>query len=208
MWRNEWLKQFPQITFLSGAYIFRTDEAANYNYYLISGICAQIYPTIHGESCILNYYQTGKMLGINLHRFGNASPLEFVAKTNCLCYKIPWETVDAYVKNDNHLCYSLLQETLDEYEHLSNFHIARALGGGISMLCMTLKQFAVLQPDHTWRLDPIFTNIELSNYCGIHAVSVSRLLSKLTRENILARTSEGIVIYNMDQLSHYIEIGE
>lgn len=208
MWDNTWLQQFPQVTFAPKDKIFTIGEAIQYNYYLIDGICAKVNPTIDGEDIILQYYQSGKMLGIHLRQFGEKTALEFVAKTTCTCYKIPWKLVDQELRTNNALCYSLMEETTNECEFWAVSYIAHTLGGGISVLCLSLSALAVAQPDGTFLVHPMFTNIELSKYCGIHAVSVSRLLTKLSHENILERKKEGIVIYDMAGLSAYIKLGE
>lgn len=208
MWDKQWLEQFPIIEFKANDLLFHVDKPAKYNYYLISGICAQTYPTADGNELVLTYYLPGKMLGINLHRFGNANPLNFVARTNCVCYKIPIETVEQKVKDDTNLCYYLFQESVTEQEQRTDLHIARVLGGGISILCFTLKLLALPFNNDTYIVNPVFTNVELSKFCGIHEVSISRLLTRLTQENILTKTPDGIIIHNISRLTEYICSGE
>lgn len=208
MWDNTWLQQFPQVTFAPKEKIFTMGEAIQYNYYLIDGICAKVNPTIDGEDIILQYYQSGKMLGMHLRQFGSETALDFVAKTNCICYKIPWQEVEHKIKKDNALCYSLMEEMVNECEFWSTSYIAYTLGGGISVLALALKMLAIKQSNNTYLLHPMFTNVELSKFCGIHTVSVSRLINKLAHENILERKKEGIVIYDIDGLSAYIKLGE
>lgn len=208
MWDQTWLQQFPQVTFAPKDKIFTLGETILYNYYLSDGICAKINPTSDGEDIVLQYYQPGKMLGVHLRQFGIETSLEFVAKTHCTCYKIPWQNVEHKIKTDNALCYSLMEEMVDECEFWSTSYVAHTLGGGISVLTLALKNLAIKQIDNTYQLHPMFTNVELSKYCGIHTVSVSRLLNKLAHENILERKKEGIVIYDIDRLSAYIKIGE
>ena len=208
MWDQNWLKQFPQVTFQPNEKIFQIGQPPKFNYYLIDGICAKMLSSDEGEELVLQYFQPGKMLGIHLHRYGDENPLEFLAKTPCHCYKIPWEKVDQQVRTDSSLCYDLLQESVMEGELLANATIAHVFGGGISVLGMALKSLAILQSDGTYFLDPLFTNVELSKYCGIHTVSVARLMTRLSHEGILARTKEGITIYDMDQLSTYVKLDE
>jgi len=208
MWDKQWLKQFPVVQFKENDIIFHVDKPTKYNYYLISGICAQIYPTSDGNELVLSYYHRGKMLGINLHRFGNANPLKFIARTDCICYKIPRKAVDQKVREDSILCYNLFQESVTEQEQRTDIHIARVLGGGISVLCLALKLLALPHKESTFIVSPVFTNVELSKFCGIHAVSISRLLTKLSQENVLSKTSEGIIIHDMNLLTKYINSGE
>lgn len=208
MWDKTWLQQFPQVNFAPKDKLFTMGETIRYNYYLLDGICAKTNPTIDGEDIILQYYQPGKMLGMHLRQFGEETTLEFVAKTNCTCYKIPWLEVEHKIKTDNALCYNLMEEMVNECEFWSTSYIAHSLGGGISVLALALKMLAIKQADNSYLLHPMFTNVELSKYCGIHTVSVSRLINKLAHKGILERKKEGIVIYDMEGLSTYIKIGE
>lgn len=82
------------------------------------------------------------------------------------------------------------------------------LAGSIAVLCLTLKSLAHENSDGSFSIPPLFSNVELGKLCGIHTVSVSRLIGKLTREGILERKKEGIVIYDMERLSAYVKLGE
>lgn len=208
MWNQQWLQQFPKVTFTAEKKIFEMGQPVLFYYYLIDGICARITPTIEGEDIVLQYYQKGKMLGLHLRQFGEESILDFTAKTICHCYKIPWQQADQEIRQNNALCYALMQEMVNECEFWAVSYIARSLGGGISILSLALSTLAVKQQDGSFLLHPIFTNVELSKFCGIHIVSVSRLITKLTKEKILERQKEGIRIYDMDRLSSYIKLGE
>lgn len=208
MWEEKWLSQFPLVEFKNGENIISTDEDVKFNYYIIKGICARTQITKDGEEIIYAYYHSGKMIGVNLSRYGYKSILDFKAKTDCLCYKIPYQLIQQKILEDNQLCYALLQEVLDELDFYIDASTSHHLGGGQSVLCFYLKHLATLQKDHTYLVPSTFTNIELSKYCGLHPVSVSRLLTKLTQEKILERTVSGIIIYDMERLTLYIKTGE
>ncbi len=208
MWQVEWLEQFPKVTFQPNEKIIQIDESVKFNYYLIDGICARVFPTAEGKNIVLHYSQSGKMLGIHLQQFGEKSSVDFVARTTCQCYQIPMKMVQQYLKENNETCYSIMQEITAEYNEWTDLSIAHILGGGISSLCLAIKSLAFPQTDGTYLLHPMFTNVELSNYCGIHTVSVSRFMSRLAQEDILERTKDGVIIYDMERLSEYIKLGE
>lgn len=208
MWETKWLSQFPLIEFKNGENIISTGEEVKFNYYIVKGICARMQLTENGEEIIYAYCHSGKMIGANLNRYGHKSTMDFKAKTDCQCYKIPYQLVQQKISENNQICYTLLQETLDELDFYINVSNSHHLGGGQSVLCFYLKHLAILQKDNTYLIPSIFTNVELSKYCGLHPVSISRLLTKLTQENILERTPSGIVIYDMNRLLRYIKIEE
>lgn len=208
MWEKQWLAQFPEVSFAANDNILTTGDPLQYNYYLIDGICAKMQLTPDGEELILYYYKPGKMLGVHLNRYGQEIAMDFRACTPCRCYRIPHTLVQQKIRSDNDVCYFLLQESMDECDFWANSAIAHMLGGGISVLCLFLQQLAVPQPDGTGLLHPMFTNVTLSKYCGLHTVSISRLLSRLHREGILARSADGIRIYDMERLANYIKTGE
>ncbi|MDO4280002.1 MAG: Crp/Fnr family transcriptional regulator [Peptococcaceae bacterium] len=208
MWDQKWLAQFPQVAFPAKAHIISVGEPVRYNYYLMSGVCAKILPLYNGEDYIAHYYYAGKMLGVHLHRYGQASQLDFQARTACVCYKIPQQEVAQQIAANSRLCYGLLQELADELDDRGDLSAAQFAGGGISILSMALKSLAVMQKDGQYHIPAFFTNVELSNYCGIHAVTISRLLSKLKSRGILERTKDGIVVYDMEKLSACIRSEE
>lgn len=53
-------------------------------------------------------------------------------------------------------------------------------------------------------VDKSFSNVELSKFLGVHAVTISRLLSRLQREGVIKREEEGIVILDNQRLHDYM----
>lgn len=204
MWEKAWLEQYPKICFHSGERIFRIGDHLQYNYYLISGICARVFLAASGDEIILNYFHPGKMIGI-YSACDQEITEEFLTKTECICYKVPCKHVENYTKQHVDFLYDLQQELSNEYWQQLTLHIARSLGGGISVIGIALKSLAVPQLDGSFLVDPIFTNVELSKYCGIHVVSVSRLLAQLSKDGIIVKSADGIIICNMKRLDEYID---
>ncbi len=203
MWEKKWVEQYPKICFRAGEHIFKIGERLQYNYYLLNGICARVFLAPNGEEIVLNYFHSGKMIGIYSEREQEVVE-EFLAKTDCICYKIPCLQIETYIKGHHDFAYALLQEMAEEYWQQLTFHIARTLGGGISVVGIALKSLAIPQTDGSFLVDAIFTNVELSKYCGIHAVSVSRLLAQLSKAHIIEKRPDGITIHEMSQLEEYI----
>ena len=88
MWEKKWVEQYPKICFRAGEHIFKIGEQLQYNYYLLNGICARVFLAPNGEEIVLNYFHSGKMIGIYSEREQEVVE-EFLAKTDCICYKIP-----------------------------------------------------------------------------------------------------------------------
>ena len=208
MWDPVWLEKFPKIYFERDERIIKMDESIIYNYYLIKGVCAKMVYSPDGESFILHYYNPGKMLGLHLRRNGKKNTLDFVAKTSCVCYKIPYQETQNMLINDNKLCYYTLQECLDEYDLFVNKKIASTFGGGMSVLCFNLKALAQKNEKGNYIVPLSYTNVELSQLCGVHQVSISRMLNQLKAKKIITRCDEGILISNMEALENYIKTEE
>lgn len=208
MWDKDWLIQFPKVSFAPNDKLFSMGEPIRYNYYLIDGICAKVLPSADGKDAILAYCEKGRMVGVHIKRQKAGSPFDFIAKTDCHCYKIPCEYIEQQIRTNNELCYQLLQEASDDCDFWATYYVTHFFGGSIAVLCLTLKSLAHENSDGSFSIPPLFSNVELGKLCGIHTVSVSRLIGKLTREGILERKKEGIVIYDMERLSAYVKLGE
>ena len=203
VWDPQWLADFEILEFPAGAKIISLDEPLIYNYYLQSGICARTNPTANGEDLIMQYLHAGDMIGLFLQQFGKTAVSQFEARKSCRCIRIPYEAVQEKVRSDSALCYDLLQLTVWDLDFWAVSYLTKTLGGGISILSLALLDQARKQSDGSWLIDPMFTNVELSAYCGLHTVSISRLMRQLTQEGILERTREGILLYNPEKLADY-----
>lgn len=208
IWDETWLKQYPLLRFKSGQKIISLGAAYSDYYYLRSGICARINPTCEGDEVIMQYLHPGDMIGLGLKNFGEESISEFVARKNCECYEIPIEDVEQRLQTDATLCYAVYQNTLLDLDFWATSYLAKTLGGGISILCLALHTQAKPQYDGTYLVDSMFTNMELSKYCGVHTVSISRFMTQLHHEGILERKKDGIHIYDRERLYNYVKLGE
>lgn len=208
MWERAWLEQYPLVHFEVGERLITIGETYDYYYYLEDGICARVSPTVEGEDVVLLYYQAGEMIGLHLEEFGKEAISEFVARKSCVCYEIPWQDVENHIKTHPELCYRLMKALVHECDFWATSYIAHSLGGGISELCLVLSTQARQQENGQWLVDPMFTNMELSHYCGIHTVSISRLMTRLHKEGVLTRCKDGIVIEDMARLKNYVKLGD
>lgn len=208
MWDDEWLYQYPLLSFKSGQRILAMGEKFSHYFYLRSGICARINPTSDGEEIIMQYLHAGDMIGLGLKNFGEESVSDFIARKSCECYRIPIEHVEQRLQNDAALCYAVYQKTVSELDFWATSYLARTLGGGISIVCLALDTQAKMRDDGAYVVDSMFTNMELSKYCGVHAVSVSRFLTQLHHEGILERKKDGIHIYDRKRLFSYVKLGK
>lgn len=208
MWERAWLEQYPLVHFEVGERLITIGETYDYYYYLEDGICARVSPTVEGEDVVLLYYQAGEMIGLHLEEFGKEAISEFVARKPCQCRQIPWREVEQYVKAHPYLCYRLMKALVHECDFWATSYIAYSLGGGISVLSLVLSTQARQQENGQWLVDSMFTNMELSHYCGIHTVSISRLMTRLHKEGVLTRCKDGIVIEDMARLKNYVKLGD
>lgn len=156
----------------------------------------------------MQYLHAGDMIGLGLKNFGEESVSDFIARKSCECYRIPIEHVEQRLQHDAALCYAVYQKTVSELDFWATSYLARTLGGGISIVCLALDTQAKMRDDGAYVVDSMFTNMELSKYCGVHAVSVSRFMTQLHREGILERKKDGIHIYDRKRLFSYVKLGK
>lgn len=208
MREEAWLEQYPVLHFKRGEKILTLGECFSDYYYLRSGICARINPTSDGEEIIMQYLHSGDMIGLGLKSFSDESISEFVARTDCEVYQIPIEDVEYRLQNEVKFCYEMYQKKLQDLEFWETSYLAETLGGGISVLCLVLYAQAKKYDSTSYLVDSMFTNMELSKYCGVHPVSISRFMTQLHHEGILERKKDGIHIYDRDRLYTYVKLGK
>ncbi|MCO1600693.1 Crp/Fnr family transcriptional regulator [Desulfosporosinus nitroreducens] len=193
--------------FKKKSYIIRQGEKVDSIYYLVSGTCYRTAITEKGDEIIYGVKESNNnliysLLGVLVLYSDGISTNQFVARSNCCCYKIPKEVFFQYVQDKPEILTQMLYMAMWELRELAGSFQARQEGKVANRLCNLLLKNA--QTNQGKRLiDKGYSNSEISRFLGIHKVTVARILRVLKEEGIIDKQKEGIIILDEKRLENY-----
>ena len=197
--------------FKKGDYLITAGEQIGWAYYLVEGTVYRERTTATGYESILNS-KTGShvvqsLIGILIfykREQTDISADDFIAKTDCVCYKIPKETCMKYIREHPDLMEELLRCALDEYNKVMDLFEAKREGNVSGKLCKFLMEHNT-KTKHGLLVPKKYTNVEIAKFLSVHKVTVARILRVLKEEGQIERTSEGLLIKYPEELQMYAE---
>lgn len=206
-------RDLPGVTtcrFRAREYILRRGEAMPYVYYLKRGEVNREVLTPYGSVMISNTKEGGKITGsiIGLltifdRNFDGIYSDDFVAATDCICYRIPVDVCKRYMRAHPALMEEAFVRAIDIYNELEAILASLQDLPAPQRVCDFLLRHSVATPDGPL-LPKAFSNVEIGKHLAIHTVTVSRIISALRREGIVARTPEGLRICDPEALSDHL----
>lgn len=206
--------KIPGVTtcyFKKGEYLIRAGEAMEYVYYLKKGSVEREMVTASGrESILSNKSSNGiihSLVGILIlyrkDREGIARN-DFIAKTDCVCYKVPAQACKDYLRQHPELLEETLAMAMEEYAAMETRFMAKHEKNAAAQLCQFLLNHATCScEEEPSVLSKKYTNVEISKYLSIHAVTVARILRALKEEGVVNRTEHGLMILDRVALAEY-----
>lgn len=182
-----------------------------YVYYLVEGICSISGVSIEGQEQTFLYLMPGEIIGHVPYIISKGAHSVLysyrrptvMTKTNCTLYKIYANKFIDHMKQSiafsNYLNVSLAQNYSMVIAHLKQVQE----DSSTILVCRFLLQMALKTPDGPV-VPKFFTYNEISQYFGIHEVTVSRIIGRLKQNGILVRTSNGLLIAKPDELQRII----
>lgn len=177
-------------------------------YYLVSGVVYRIIVTENGDECILNRKNGGEGVAslIGILAAYTEKPYhsinDFVAHTECICYRIPADVCIDYLRQRPELLEGLLHESVCDYASLSKKFWARKEKNASAELCAFLLENSH-QINGERVLSRQYTNVEIAKFISVHRVTVTNMLRALKAEGCVERTSEGILLRDPELLAAY-----
>mgnify|MGYP002569564617 CR=1 FL=1 len=206
------LIQSPDVTyceFPAKTYIIRQGEQVDYVYYLVSGTCYHTADTVSGGEIINTVRKPTNnihsILGLTfIYTKERLSMGNFIAKTTCFCYKIPYQMMKHYVRNTPTIADELLHIFAGKVESYNYRYHERHEGQAANALCALLLTNSKLQDD-TYIVDSTFTNAHISRILGIHKVTTAKILRALKEQWIIDKIEKQIYILEPAMLKAYAE---
>lgn len=207
-------REIPGVTtchFKKGEALIHAGEKLDYIYYLKKGSVERELITASGkESVLSNKSSNGivrSLVGILIlyRKDRNGYALnEFVAKTDCICYKIPALACMDYLRQHPDLLEETLVMAMEEYSAMETRFMVKHEKNAAAHLCQFLLNHATCGCDEEVSvLSKKYTNVEISKLLSIHVVTVARILRALKEEGVISRVENGIAIYNREALAEY-----
>ncbi|MEG6522322.1 Crp/Fnr family transcriptional regulator [Desulfotomaculum sp. 1211_IL3151] len=194
--------------FKKGEYIIRQEENVQFLYYLEKGTCHRTTFTEKGDEIIFGVKKPSpkfiqSLVGVLILYSDGISMSNFIADSNCSCYKIPKDTFLQYVQDKPDILNELIFMAMRELRELANSFQARQEGKVANRLCaQLLKNSQTKQGKLLVNKD--YSNLtKMGRFLGIHKVTVAKIIKALKEEGIIDKEKEGIVILDEIQLASY-----
>lgn len=203
----EELCQGEKVIFKKGNFIARQGEPVDYVYYLSNGSCIRTSFTLKGDEII---YDTRNADGSAYCLLGALSLYcpevihytNFIAKTNCICYRISNDDFMTFLLAHPEVLHELMYMAMDRYNCLDkNFH-SKQKGYLANRVCSFIMENLDRKDSGLW-LNKRFTNSEISRYLGTHRVTIIRILKKLESDGLIQRSKEGIRVIDSNRMLIY-----
>lgn len=195
--------------FKQGDYLIRMGQRMDYVYYLEKGIVSREMVSEHGARTFLSQKESGNLVqsivGLLIlydQTDADVADNDFIAMTDCVCYRVPADVCKAYL----HSRPDLLEEVIGLAVSVSNTvreaYLMQAEVPAYVQLCQLILANMV-EEDGVFFLPKVFTNIEIAKRVASHKVTVSRMLRVLKEEKVIEKGPKGYRILDQEALRVY-----
>lgn len=193
-------------TFHKGEYLIKQGESINFLYYLVAGEVHRKLLTEKGDEIVLtiktshqdDYVRSliGVLVLYDKYEKCSISNCDFVAHTDCTCYKIPVSSYKQFEKDhENEILKQLLSYVMDNYEIIFGIYYSKNHKSTASLLCRTILEYSIKE-NNQLIFGRNITKTELSKRLDIHPVTVSKIFQVLLKENILSQINNREYVIN------------
>lgn len=201
--------------FKKGTCIIRQGDKLDAVYFLISGVCHRKTINKKGDEIIYGVKESGpqggvnpdfvqSVLGILILYSDGVSSCNFCASVKCCCYKIPKDVFLHYVHDKPAILTRIVQLAMRELRSLAGSLQARQEGESANQLCRLLLKHAARETDGVMRVKGL-SNLDISQFLGIHKVTVNRILRALKEERVIDTGRQRVVILDEKLFLEYAE---
>ena len=190
--------------------LIRQGEKPAAVYYLLEGICYRKTITEKGDEVIYGVKEANQqnfvqsLMGILiLYSNDGMSVSNFYARTKCCCYKIPIDILLSYLRDKPDMLTQIITLAMRELRKLTVALQARQEGKVANQLCSLLLQQA--QPKQgSLVVDKGYSNLAISQFLGVHKVTVARILRVLKAQGLIDKSKDGIKILDTRRLEAFM----
>lgn len=188
-------------------YIIRQGETLDYVYYLTGGICYHTFYTSTGNEIINSVrksdYGLNALLGITMiYTEDRIATGNFISKTTCFCYKIPYKLMKEYICSTPEVADELLHILAKKIQITADKFQVRHEKQAANQLCKWLLENSQSQQNQQI-VSEMSSNAAIGRLLGIHKVTVAKILKELKTQGVLIRDGKSIIILDYEQLRSY-----
>ena len=203
----ESLKKFPQKIFNKKENICTQGSSADYVYFLTHGICTRNTLTEKGDEIVYDMRSADNTVYCLLGALVLYSPIpvhetNFTAKTSCVCHQIPANDFFNFLSANPSVMHELLKLAVNRYNFLDKNFQSKQKRSTANRVCSLLVE-NLFEKNGKYYLKEYLTNTEISRYLGTHRVTVVKIMKQLLAEEIIEKTSTGLLIKDIDRLLVY-----
>lgn len=205
---QDFLEQYPLVSFQKGEILIRQGQLIQYLYYIQSGVCACSILHTDGNTFIPLFLRKDEIVGVRqelLEVRENRSLHEIYALTAVSAYKIPVADVQYLLQNDFEVYKKLTKSVILSLDRIIEFANMRGKGNTAMMICAALMQEypSTRQKDGSYKLPDYFTVSDCAKGLLIHRVTVSRIMHQLCEKGALKKENTSWYITDMHLLDKY-----
>lgn len=201
--------------FKKGETLINQGEAISYVYYLKDGIVHRNVLTERGLETTLTIKsdhtksKIEAVIGVLIMYSAEAdqpkiAQSSFVAKTDCECIQIPVQSFLKYAYQDRDVLEEIVRHAMSNYTHLLEMYRLRQDKDTVAKICDSLLEHCE-DKNGIWQISDLPKNIDLAHQLGVHAVTVSRIMSKLQEEKIIKKKKNALIAADIDRLERLAE---
>lgn len=203
----EYLKKYPKICFKRGEYIVKQGQAVEYIYFLACGKALRNIFTVKGDELIYDEVTADESVYCLIGALTIYSPIiihetNFIAKTDCICYKIYYKDFFDFLSAYPSVMHELLYRALKSYHSVNLNFQAKQKGMAPARVCSFILENAQNAND-SLILAKKFNISEIARYLGMHRITVNKIILTLIEQNICRYTKSGLKILDQTALKQY-----
>ncbi|MDZ7737092.1 MAG: fumarate/nitrate reduction transcriptional regulator Fnr [Gammaproteobacteria bacterium] len=187
-------------------FVFESGDPFKAIYAVRSGIIKLYQDSDHGEERILGFYLPGELLGLDAIHSGRHTCSALAIETSSIC-SFPYDQLEEAcfrIRGLHHqMCQLMSREISAENEHLlmlKNKTAEERIAGFLVNLSSRFQRLGYSGTDFKLPM----SREEIGNYLGLTTETVSRLLSKMQRDEIIESSRRFISIKNLAYLQQVL----
>jgi len=187
-------------------FVFESGDPFKAIYAVRSGIIKLYQDSDHGEERILGFYLPGELLGLDAIYSGRHACSALALETSSYC-SIPYEQLDEACSRipglHQQICRLMSREIAAENEHLlmlKNKAAEERIAGFLINLSSRYQRLGYSSTEFKLPM----SREEIGNYLGLTTETISRLFSKLQRDDIIDSRRRFIVLKNLFHLQKLV----
>lgn len=196
-----------QVHYKQGEFVFNTGEIAYSLFLLIEGVVKVSYISIAGDEKVLDVFEAGDIfgelfLGKYRQRIGQA-----MALSDAIVYKLSEDELYRLIQDYPVIGINFVRRQSDEQrEMFARMHALLRADAQSRLLgvLLGLARHHCCAKGNQFTLNALITQEDLSNMAGLNRSTVSSLINKLRRQDILGGTGRSLIV-NIHKVEQRLE---